>query len=318
MIENALRFVATDSIVVPDVRLRDVQDDDPDYVDLLMSIDRWGILEPLVVREVKDTLVLVEGLQRWSCACRIGLEQVPVHVIDVKDSEEALILSCVANLQHVKTPPYQFAKAIRRLIRRNPELSLEELSGMFSKSVEWVRERLSLTKLNEDIGVLVDSGDIKLKAAFGLTLLSPADQEAVVPQTKLESAADFYKRCVTLARDKLSVRHVSDQEKRAPEVRVNPALRTRAEIEREQELEQAFHMLLNNGSVADAPLKAFKLALDWVLQMDPISFRNRKAKAIQSMDEIQAKRDEVKRAVAERLASLKCAPKSKPELKERV
>jgi hypothetical protein len=189
---------------------------------------------------------------------------------------------------------------------------------MFSKSVEWVRDRLSLTKLNEDIGSLVDSGDIKLKAAFGLTLLSAADQEAIVPQTKLVSAADFYKMCVTMARDKLNIRHVSDQEKRAPEVRVNPALRTRAEVEREQELEQAFHMLVNNGCVPDSQLDVFKLALDWVLQMDPISFRERKAQAIQSMDKIQAKRDEVKRKATERLASLKCAPKSKPELKESV
>ena len=304
MIENPLRFVPTSSLVVPEIKLREVQDDDPDYVDLLMSIDKWGILEPLVVREVGDTLVLVEGLQRWSCATRVGIERVPVHVIDVKDSEEALVLSCVANLQHVRTPPFQFAKAIRRLIRKNPELSLEELSNMFSKSEDWVRDRLSLTKLNDEIGGLVDSGDIKLKAAFGLTLLSQSDQEAVVPQTELMTADEFYKMCVTMARDKLNIRHVSDQEKRAPEVRITPSLRSRAEIQKELEMEQAFYMLVNNGMKPESKLAAFQLALNWVLQIDPISFRERKADAIQSMDKIQAKRDEIKRNATERLATL--------------
>jgi len=296
--EKSLAYVLTQSLDIPATKLRDIQSHNPEYVDLLLSIQKWGVLEPVLVRESKTPgrLTLIDGVQRWSCADKIGLEKIPVHNISVDSSEEALILSMVCNMQTVKTPPYQYAKAMRRVIRKNPELTLEKLSSLLGKPVVWIKERLGLAKLSEDIGGQVDTGDIGLKAAYGLSMLDEADQVSTVPQVTSMSADDFYTACVGIARDKLSVKKVPDQEKRAPEVRVNPALRNLGAVEREIERSDAFQMLVQSGVPITSKHDAFKLALQWVIQIDPISLRERKSKAVKSMDKIQAERDRVKRS----------------------
>jgi ParB family chromosome partitioning protein len=80
----------------------------------------------------------------------------------------------------IETKPVEYSKAILKIIEGNPLLSREELATSLAKTSSWLSERLGLLKLTEEIGKLVDSGEIKLSNAYALAKLPPEEQSDFV------------------------------------------------------------------------------------------------------------------------------------------
>jgi ParB/RepB/Spo0J family partition protein len=296
MTTNALAYVPIESLVVPRSKLRDVQKERPEYADLLLSVQKWGILEPLAVRPHEDEgkFLIVNGLQRYSCALTCGLKEVPIHNLDLGNDTDALIISVVMNLQQIQTPPYQYAQALRKVIRKRPDLSLAELARLVGKPDQWVRDRLSLSKLTVAVGEEVDEGRVPLKAAQGLTLLKPEDQVEMVKQVGALPTDDFYKKCVTASREsKITPHDTKSDEDRFDKFVANSALRRKKAIEDELELKRNFYLLRNEGCLdaepgEDSLLAVWLTAIKWVLQIDPKSIEERREKYERKMDRVKA------------------------------
>src|SRR5262249_57558658 len=69
-----------------------------DLSELIASITSKGILEPLVVRQRGDRFQIVAGERRYQAAIQAGLQELPVVVRDV-DETEMLELALLRNLQ---------------------------------------------------------------------------------------------------------------------------------------------------------------------------------------------------------------------------
>lgn len=289
---SELKFIPLASIDIPKVKLREVQATNPAFPDLLLSIQAHGILDPLLVKpnpKDQDRYILANGLQRYACAERLGLKEVPVHIKDLGDEEDTLLAAMIANLHKIDTPPYEYAKAMRRIVRKRPHLTLEDMGRMMGKSGPWVRERLSLLKLTEEVGTLVDDGVIPLKAAYGLTLLKPEDQKELAPQVKLLPSDDFYQKCVETSRAKMTNPHASSG---FEEFAVTSTLRRKKDIEEELELQREFYTRQNMDSMPQDPLEVWQLALSWCLHLDQWSIAKRKETYERRMKKLHEAKEE--------------------------
>ncbi|MGD8441713.1 MAG: ParB/RepB/Spo0J family partition protein, partial [Holophagae bacterium] len=79
--------------------------------DLVSSIRRHGVLEPLIVRERSDGggYELISGERRFHAALRAGLEEVPCIELEL-DDRAALEVALIENLQRKDLSPFEEAE----------------------------------------------------------------------------------------------------------------------------------------------------------------------------------------------------------------
>lgn len=177
--------------------LRTVVDkQEEEYLQLVDSVKKRGIMNPILVREIKDPATgemlygLIDGLHRFNAAMDAGLEEIPANIGSLKDADliEAQIL---ANVHRIETKAVQYTKALIRIMSANPLLTMSELASRLSKSNSWLRDRLQLVKLTENLQKLVDNGDIGLANAYALAKLPPEKQEELAQQAVAMSPGEF-------------------------------------------------------------------------------------------------------------------------------
>ncbi|MBI1817807.1 MAG: ParB/RepB/Spo0J family partition protein [Deltaproteobacteria bacterium] len=136
--------------------------------ELVASIRRKGVLQPLVVRRVADGYELIAGERRFRAAQRAGLQRVPVFVRDA-DDDELLELALIENLQREDLNPLEEARAYRRLIGEFA-LTQEQVSEKVGKDRSTVANTLRLLQLSNAVQELIASG--KLAAGHARALVN--------------------------------------------------------------------------------------------------------------------------------------------------
>jgi len=141
---------------------------------LAQSIREKGVLQPLLVRPAGEGDIdfeLVAGERRWRAAQRVGLNEVPVIVRALGDSE-ALEIALVENLQREDLGPLEEAEAYKRLVSEfgRTQASLAEAVG---KSRSHVTNTLRLLSLPPPVRRRLDDGE--LSAGHARALLAAAD-----------------------------------------------------------------------------------------------------------------------------------------------
>ncbi len=134
----------------------------PDSVkDLVESINKHGILEPLVVAHTPAGYQIIAGERRWRAAKLAGLKKVPV-VIKETTPKGMLEMAIVENVQRTDLNPIERAKAFDRLMREF-NLTNHEIAERIGKSSAYVSNSLKLLELPDAlkdglIGGLITEG----------------------------------------------------------------------------------------------------------------------------------------------------------------
>jgi ParB family transcriptional regulator, chromosome partitioning protein len=139
-----------------DLNIADVQPDPEQprkYFDeqalgeLKASIEKHGVLQPVLVRQGPDgALLLVSGERRFQASRLAGRETIPAVFTDGEPAE----ISIVENLLRENLTAIEEAEAIDRL-RTQHNYLLSDLSAVLGKSDSTLSEILSLTKLPDDV-----------------------------------------------------------------------------------------------------------------------------------------------------------------------
>ncbi len=144
--------------------------------DLSESIREQGVLQPILVREVRAQLPvryeIVAGERRWRASRLAGREDIPIVVRNVTD-EQSLALALIENLQREDLNPMEEALGLQELISRF-SLSQEELSKKIGKSRSAIANTIRLLQLPDPIKEDVASGT--LSAGHARSLLSIDDE----------------------------------------------------------------------------------------------------------------------------------------------
>lgn len=140
---------------------------------LAESIKEHGVVQPIVLKKVEDTYVIVAGERRWRAAKSLGLKEIPAVVMDLTD-KQILEISLIENIQREDLNPIEEALAYKRLIEEF-QLTQEELSKRLGKSRTAVTNCMRL--LNLDSRVQEYLVDEVITEGHGRALLAINDKD---------------------------------------------------------------------------------------------------------------------------------------------
>jgi ParB family chromosome partitioning protein len=148
---------------------------DAELDDLANSIRERGIIQPIVVRQVRgsETFEIIAGERRWRAAQRASLHDVPVVVVEANDSE-ALQLAIIENVQRADLNPIEEALGYQSLADQF-NYAQEDIARVVGKSRSHIANTVRLLKLSAPIQTLVNEG--KLSAGHARMLVGQPNAE---------------------------------------------------------------------------------------------------------------------------------------------
>ena len=151
--------------------------DDESLQELADSISQHGIIQPLTVRKLSSGYYqIIAGERRWRAARLVGLQEVPVIVIQA-DDRKAAELAMIENLQREDLNPMEEAAGFQSLIE-SYHMTQEEAAQRVGKSRSAVTNALRLLGLTPSVRKLVEEGKLSAGHARALVPLSPSLQES--------------------------------------------------------------------------------------------------------------------------------------------
>ena len=181
--------------------------DNKDMWDLVDSIKKFGVLEPVMVIPHKDGgYEMVSGHRRMRACQLAGIENIPVIVRNL-DRDEAIISMVDSNLKREEISPMEKARAYqmktdamkRKMGRRTKEeiaqdeaLGIkrmnadEELAQQMGESPATIQRYKTLNKLVPELQDLVDEGKIPVNTGADIAQMKPKEQKVLADAIQKE------------------------------------------------------------------------------------------------------------------------------------
>ena len=175
-----------------------------DLKDLAASIEKYGIIQPLLLKKKEDKYEIIAGERRFRAAKLAGLERVPAIVKDITDEESSRI-AIIENIQRKDLNPVEEAMSYRHLLD-SQDLTQKELAEEIGKSRQYIGNTIRL--LNLDPRVLKLLEEEKISVSHGKKLLSTKDGEK-----QYKEAIKIIKDSLPVNNNKKSVKKPRVQEK---------------------------------------------------------------------------------------------------------
>ena len=145
--------------------------------ELAASIEKNGIIQPLLVRPMTDgSYQLIAGERRWRAARMAGLSVVPVTIREMTD-EEASVFALIENLQREDLNPVEEAQGLKSLIETYG-FTQEEAADRVGKSRTAVTNTLRLLRLPDSLLSMLGEG--KISAGHCRALLGLDDEKEML------------------------------------------------------------------------------------------------------------------------------------------
>lgn len=182
--------------------------DNKDMWDLVDSIKKFGVLEPVMVIPHKDGgYEMVSGHRRMRACQLAGIENIPVIVRNL-DRDEAIISMVDSNLKREEISPMEKARAYqmktdamkRKMGRRTKEeiaqdeaLGIkrmnadEELAQQMGESPATIQRYKTLNKLVPELQNLVDEGKIPVNTGADIAQMKPKEQKVLADAIQKEA-----------------------------------------------------------------------------------------------------------------------------------
>jgi ParB family transcriptional regulator, chromosome partitioning protein len=185
---------------------------------LAESVRRQGVLQPILVREIKATgggakYQVVAGERRLRAAREAGLKAIPAQV-RLMDEAEALGAQIVENLQREDVHPLDEADGYLRM-KDEMKLSVRDIAARVAKDARYVARRLALTNLIAPARDDFRKERVTLAHALEICRLAPEIQARALAAcyettTVYDKGADAYENRPDKTRPARHVRYLLD------------------------------------------------------------------------------------------------------------
>jgi ParB family chromosome partitioning protein len=122
---------------------------DEDLRDLIASVKKSGIIQPIICRKSETGYEIIAGERRWRAAQAGGLKEVPIVIRSASDRDLAE-LALIENIQRAALNPVEEADAYRVLMTQF-SLSQEDIALRVGKDRSTVANTVRLLKLPEAV-----------------------------------------------------------------------------------------------------------------------------------------------------------------------
>jgi ParB family chromosome partitioning protein len=145
-------------------------------MELTQSIERDGIIQPIIVRQTAPKeYQIIAGERRWRAAKAAGLKEVPVVVREAND-HQVLELAIIENIQREDLNPIELAIAFHRM---GTELGLshEQIGQKTGKERTTVTNAVRLLQLPDELQSLVAAKELSSGHARALLKFDDRDTQ---------------------------------------------------------------------------------------------------------------------------------------------
>ena len=263
--------LSIDDIMSPATSLRPLRKKSIEYLELVESVRKDGVLQPILVRPKGGKYEVVEGWHRLAACKEAGVDRVPCLVREMTD-KEVLLFQVKCNAIRPKTASYEYARRLKLLMKEG--LTIQELSKLIDKSPKWIADQLQLNRLAPEVAPAVDNGEMSMASALALANLPRDLQPKFVGDAVSMPTKEFTVRAKAALRD-FKAFLLKEKEDRREQGAFNPKLRPTADLRREA-LESNNAKRILKASGARTMLQAWDACMAWIFQLDPISIERRK------------------------------------------
>ena len=166
--------------------------------ELAVSIKEHGVIQPIIVRNVKDKYEIIAGERRYKASALAGLTKIPAIVRNLDDKESSKV-ALLENLQRKNLTPIEEAWTYQKILEID-EMTQDDLAKTMGKSQSAVANKLRLLTLPDEIQDSLLKEQISERHARALLNLTDATKQI-----------ELLKKIVN---QKMSVRAVEEEIKR--------------------------------------------------------------------------------------------------------
>jgi ParB family chromosome partitioning protein len=148
--------------------------------ELMQSIEKDGLLQPILVRPEGSDYQIVAGERRWQACKRLGFKTIAAKVVIANDIE-AQEIALVENLQRDNLNSIEEARGYRRLIELKG-CKQKELAEAVSKNQATISNALRLLSLPEEVQDLMFDG--LLTSGHGRAILAVPEEDGRIRLAK--------------------------------------------------------------------------------------------------------------------------------------
>lgn len=134
---------------------------------LAESIREHGMLQPILVRPLSaGGYQIVAGERRWRAARMLGLDEVPVSIRELSDTQ-AMQIAVIENLQRENLNPVEEAGGYNELIEKYG-MTQEKVAQMVGRSRSAVANAVRILSLPETVIKMIEDGRLSMGHAKAL------------------------------------------------------------------------------------------------------------------------------------------------------
>ena len=205
--------------------------------ELAASIKEYGILNPILVRQLGDKYEIIAGERRYRAAKMAGLSEVPVIIKNV-DENKLAEMALIENLQRENISPIEEAESYENILNLS-SLTEQRLSEMIGKSQSFISNKLRLLKLPNNIKEALSQRKISERHARSLLTIDDETKQTELLNRVID--------------EKLTVKELDNiiNEKQITEDEINKAIddiMKTLEISEEEKKEEKESDNMNNGN----------------------------------------------------------------------
>lgn len=145
-----------------------------EIIELSESIKELGVLQPIIVKKVKDGYELIAGERRLRASQRAGLTEIPAVMLETEPVTQQVI-ALVENIQRKNLTAIEEALCLQDIISKTG-WSQTELSRRMGRSQASIANKLRLLRLDASVQDLVIAGKLGERQARSLLSLSMDEQ----------------------------------------------------------------------------------------------------------------------------------------------
>jgi len=150
--------------------------DEGAMLELAQSIEREGIIQPIIVRRTSSReYQIIAGERRWRAAKLAGLQQVPV-IVRTADDQQVLELAIIENIQREDLNPIELATAFQRMAAELG-LSHDQIGQKTGKERTTITNSLRLLQLPDELQTLVAAKQLSAGHARALLKFEDAQMQ---------------------------------------------------------------------------------------------------------------------------------------------
>ena len=148
MNERRIENIPIDKII-PNIYQPRIKFEESKLNELANSLKEYGVIQPIILRNIGDTYEIIDGERRYRAAKKAGFKEIPSIVLNMTEKEAAELL-LTENMQKQVLTPIEEANSYQQIMLLN-QISVEELSKKLGKDKNYIENKINLLNLPLEI-----------------------------------------------------------------------------------------------------------------------------------------------------------------------